>query len=298
MTYESTRKQLGSRPEKINLQGHEFSFVTSQREDLSAVYRSADAYVRIGSPERISKDLALHKNMDRVGFPVAKLLAEGEHDGEVYFIEASLGDKHFGELFAEDVAAFGAISDELFEKFISIAEKFARAQFATRSDTKGYAEFAKGIWLDRMCDELPEHATALIDRFEKVRVRTENLPFVLTHGDFNPHNLYPSGVIDLEDSFPGPYGYDLVSAVVHIDSFPTTEGYEYFAKYHFTPDQVQEYSNRLDAVSREAELPPLSDFWNDFEFCRAVWLAADIFTAPKLQEFRYQFLIEKFLKKN
>ncbi|MEO5646128.1 MAG: aminoglycoside phosphotransferase family protein, partial [Candidatus Paceibacterota bacterium] len=259
---------------------------------ISAVYRSVDSYLRIGSPDKIHRDLVLHKNMEKAGFPVARLIEEGEENGEAYFIESSLGDKHFGVLFAEDVARTGSIREETFQQFISICELFARAQLSTRSETKGYAEFAKGIWLGQLCEEMPENAEAIITRFEKLRKHTEQLPFVLTHGDFNPNNLYPGGVIDLEDAFPGPYGYDLVSAISHIESFPTSEGYEYLAKYHFTEAQIQEFSERLNVISKEAGLVPLSEFWNDFEFCRAVWLAADIPNTPKLQQFRYTFVIE------
>jgi hypothetical protein len=295
MTYESAPKQPGERPQKLTIAGREFEFVTSQREGISAVYRSADSYLRIGLPKKILRDLALHKNMEKAGFPVATILGEGEENGEAYFIETSLGDKHFGDLFAEDVATTGSIRTETFQQFISICEQFARAQLTTRSETKDCAEFAKGIWLPQLCDELPDHADAIIARFETLRKHTEQLPFVLTHGDFNPNNLYPKGVIDLEDAFPGPYGYDLVSAVNHIDSFPTSEGYEYFAKYHFTEAQIQEFSERMNVISNEAGLELLTEFWNDFEFCRAVWLAADIPNTPKLQKFRHDFVIEKFL---
>lgn len=296
MPYINARKQLGSRPEKICLNGCEFTFVTGQREGVSAIYRSADSYLRIGSAKKLLKDLMLHQNMGKAGFPVATVISQGEENGETYFIESSLGEKHFGTLFEEEVSKNGSIGKELFEQFISICEKFARAQLTTKSDIKGYAEFAKGVWLGELCEELPEYAEALIKRFEIVRNHTEALPFVLTHGDLNPNNMYPAGVIDLEDAFPGPYGYDLVSAVSHIDSFPVTEGYEYLGGYHFTPEQIQEYTARMNLLSKEAGLLPLSEFWNDFEFCRAIWLAADIPNTPKLQKFRYELVIQKFLQ--
>ncbi len=295
MTYVSQRRHPGPRPEKMRLDGREFEFVTGQRDGLSAIYRSADSYLRIGSPEKIRRDLELHRRMEGSGFPVAALLAQGEKDGEVYFIESSLGDTHFGNLFAEDISKIGALREDLFEQFISIAEKFAQAQLTTRIEKKHYEEFSKGIWLDRLCEELPEYADRLRTIFKRVQEHTQELPFVLTHGDFNPNNLYPAGVIDLEDSFYAPYGYDLVSAVAHIDSFPSSKEYEYSAKYRFTPLQLEQYMQRMNSISKDIGLAPLSEFADDFEFCRAVWLAADIPSTPKLQKFRYDLLIQKFL---
>lgn len=270
--------------------------MVGQRGGQSAVYKSADSYVRIGESEKIHADLALHKSMEEAGFPVAKVLAEGEQNGQAYFIETSLGDKHLGKVFAEDVEQNGVISDEDFEQLLTVAERFARAQLTTRSETKNYEEFSRGIWFDRLCDELPEHAVKLRARFAEVQERTAGLPFVITHGDFNPNNLYEAGVIDLEDSFHAPYGYDLVSAISHINYFPDSRDYEFFAKYRFTPDQKQEYFERMDAISVEAGLPPLSQFEEDFEFCRALWLAANLPHVPKLQKFRYDMVIEKFLQ--
>lgn len=293
MSYISPRKQPGTRPEKIFLDGRHFEFVTRQRDGLTAVYRSADSYVRIGNPKKIQKNLKLHRKMEGAGFPVAALLAEGEKDGEAYFIESSLGDAHFGNLFAESISKVGGIHEDLFEQFVSVSEKFARAQLTTQVDTRQYEEFAKGIWLDQVCKELPEYADRVRARFESVQDNTQEIPFVLTHGDFNPNNLYPAGVIDLEDSFYAPYGYDQVSAVAHIDSFPSSNDYEYFAKYRFTLTQREHYMQRMDSISKDAGLPPLSQCADDFEFCRVIWLAADIPNTPKLQKFRYDLLIQK-----
>lgn len=293
MSYENPRTQLGQRPEQILISGDTFAFVRGQRGDASAVYKSADAFMRIGNPAKILKDLAIHKSMEDAGFPVAKLIAEGELGDQAYFVEASLGHEHMGELFAHDTETQGSISTERFSDFASLAETYAHAQLST--GTGEISSLKKGILLDDLCEELPEYADKLRARYEIVEENTKGLPNVLTHGDFNPNNLYPKGVIDLEDSFYAPYGYDLISAITHINYFPDSKEYEYFAKYRFTPSQQEEYLNRLDAISIEAELPPVSSFYDDLEFCRAVWLAAKIPHVPKLQKFRYDLLVEKFL---
>lgn len=293
---ENPYRRRGIRPEKITLCESVFEYVIAQRDGKTAIYRSTDSYMRIGETKKIHSDLALHKKMERTGFPVAELLAEGEYNGQAYFIEASLGDKHLGNVFAEDVEKNGHIDEIAFEQFLAVTEEFAHAQLTTSSETRDYGEFSHGVLLEELCRELPEHQTRLDNRFAQVRERTAQLPFVLTHGDFNPNNLYPSGVIDLEDSFYAPYGYDIVSAISHINYFPDSKDYEFYAKYRFDPEQKKQYFERLDAVSTEAGLLPLSQFEEDFEFCRAVWLAARLPHVPNLQKFRYEMLIDKFLE--
>jgi hypothetical protein len=295
MSYVSERKQLGDRPEKIELENRVFSFVTGQRGNKSAIYKSQDSYLRIGEEKKINSDLNFHRKMESSGFPIAKLLSDGVLNGQKYYIESSLGEKHFGNLFADDIEHTGTISEPLFNSFLSIIEKFAGAQLSTYVQEKDFDGFARGIWLNVLCEEMPTHVESLRQRFKEAQDRFNILPFVLTHGDFNPNNLYPVGVIDLEDSFYAPYGYDLYSALIHIDSFPDSRGYEYIAKYRFTSEQHKQYVDAIDAISVRNNLPKLSTFLGDFAFCRAVWLAAGIPSTPKLQQFRYESLIRNFL---
>jgi len=295
MSYENPRNLPGERPQKIEVSGDSYVFVRGQRGDASAIYKSTNAFMRIGKTDKIARDLAIHKKMEQAGFPVAKLISEGELDGQSYFIETSLGDNHLGEVFAQDVEQGGSIDSQTFDEFVSLAEAYAEAQIRTDNGDRDANALREGILLEALCEEMPTYAEKLQERFEEVQKNTKNLPSVLTHGDFNPNNLYREGVIDLEDSFYAPYGYDLVSAITHINYFPDSQEYEYFAKYRFTVDQQRKYFERLDAVSQRAGLVPLSPLQEDFEFCRAVWLAAKIPHVPKLQKFRFDMVVEKFL---
>lgn len=283
------------RPATLTLHNTLFSFVKEQRDKRSAIYTSGDTFLRIGEPEKITAGSTFHKNLQTAGFPVAHILEEGELGGEQYYVESSLGASHFGDLFAADTEKYGTIQEDTFTAFLSVMQRFARAQLSTTS-TEHADELAKGIWLDVLCSEIPEHAPALRERFARAQENLAELPRVLTHGDCNQFNLHPEGVIDFEDSFSAPYGYDVLSALVHIDSFPDPGDYEYYAKYRFTPEQRSVYLAMLDAVSKEHNLPPISRFLDDFAFCRAVWLAADIPMLPKLQQFRFDFVVHTFLR--
>lgn len=283
-------------PESIDLGGMHFDFVKVQRSGRSAVYKGRESYLRIGSPDKIHRDLELHKRMQSAGFPIAKLLVEGESDGKAYFIESSVGEKTLSKIFEEETETAGTINQESLNQFLNITEKFARAQLRTQISERDFDGFAQGIHLDVLCKELPQYAEKIQTRFKGVMQRTGRLPFVMSHGDFNPHNLYPGGAIDLEDSYYAPFGHDLIGGVVSIDYFPDSRGFEFFAKYQFSADQQRQYFALLDGICRATELPPLSNFKNDFEFTRGIWLLVRMKEWPKIQKFRYDLFIERFLK--
>ncbi len=282
-------------PPVIEIEGKKFEFVVLQRQGETAVYKTDGEYLRIGKPEHVKKDLDLHKKMEAFGFPVAPLVAEGDHDGMYYFIESSLGEKHLGKLFAEDVSERGQISEENFQTFLSITERFALAQLKTATNVQSFEEFAEGFQLSTILAELPHEAERIRRRYASAVERLAVLPFVITHGDFNPNNMYGNGVIDLEDSFYAPFGYDPVTAIVHINYFPDSESYEYFARYRFTEGQVRGYYAALDGIAASSGLPPLSGFAEDFEFARAVWSSVNMKEWPRLQKWRFDRLTSKFL---
>ncbi len=281
-------------PKQLTLPEGIFSFVVEQRDGESAVYRGNATYLRIGEPKRIQRALDLHRRMENDAFPVSKLLGEGTLGNEYYFIESSLGDRRFGDLFSDDIKQDGEISETHFNELLTIVTRFGEAQLKTVTE-KEWGFFEKGLHLDILRDELPEYRTKIDERFGRIKERLSGLPFVLTHGDFNANNLYPAGVIDLEDSFNGPFGYDLMSALVHIGYFPQEDGYEYRAKYHFTEQQAARYRETMDQLSKKMGVVPISQFESDFDFCRGAWSLVRMQKWPKLQQYRYGLFIKKFL---
>lgn len=295
MSIENTEKDPSQKPKDIELGGDIFEFVKSQRGGDSAVYKGPNSYLRIGSAGKIHSDLALHRRMESAGFPVAKLMTEGELDGAVYFIESSVGDKTLSQTFAEETEITGAISEESFKQFLNVADQFAHAQLRNQTLERDFEEFGRGIHLDILCLELPQYAEKIQAKFKEIQERAAALPFVISHGDFNPHNLYAKGAIDLEDSYYAPFGHDLIGGIVSVDYFPESQEFEFFAKYSFSENQKEKYLALLDGICDEQDLPRLSNFKSDFEFTRAVWLLVRMHRWPKIQKFRYDKFIEKFL---
>ena len=280
----------------VVIEGQTFSLVRVQRGGDTAVYRGDGVYLRLGNPVKIKESLARHQQMLRSGFPVAEVKSEGEFGDQYYFIEDSLGDQRFGgEIFNQEVVGSGQISDETFARFLEITKRYAEAQIATTTNEKNIPEFAEGIHLGVMCDELPGLADALQARFKQATDRLADFPFAFTHGDFNPHNLYPNGVIDFEDSFQGPIGYDIVTNLFHPENFAVGSEYEYVSGYQFTEDQKQLYRDTFDSLYVEHNLPAISKVWEDLAFCRALWSASNMQAWPHLQRFRYDLIKSRFL---
>ncbi len=106
-----------------------------------------------------------------------------------------------------------------------------------------------GFYLPMLYKERPDLKDLIEKAFLKVSKKLQNLPFVLTHGDFNAHNLLPKGVIDLENFHYGPLGYDLISAIVHPYLFPpVSANTESSRTYLFTLEQEAQYLSKIDAL--------------------------------------------------
>ena len=281
-------------PDTLEIDGRPYQLVARQRSD-AAVYKGDETYLRIGEAGFVNEKLAVHKKMEQEGFPVPQLLREGAYGERKYFLEASLGDKRLTDLFAEDVQAAGKISDLHFDQFLRVSLMFLDAQLRTDPCDRDAVAFGRAIHLETLMDELPEYASRIQKRFNETVSRTSRLPSVITHGDFNPANMYPTGVIDFEDSFHGPVGYDMITALTTIDWFPQEEGFEYRARYLFSDTQKDAYLKACNERFVAAGLPALSDFFNGFAFARALWMVARMQQWPKIQKWRYHRFITRYL---
>ncbi len=282
--------------ETVVINGEIFKFVKRSRRGEVAVYTSGELYARVGEKSVIENMLALHQKFDGFGFPVAKIMGVGENDPAAYFLEESFGDKCFSFLFKDDFEKQGRVSEELFEKLISVAEKFARAQLRSAISEQVGDSFAKLVGPNDLHEELPEFSEKISTRYHEAVSTLKVFPSVLTHGDFNPHNLFPGGVIDFEETYYGPAGYDLVTNIFSNSYFPETPGYGWIRLYSLTPEQKNLYYTRLDKVYTEAGLPKISEYREHFEFLRAIWLVRGNHQAPKLQAWRYDLFKKAYFQ--
>lgn len=123
-------------PENIQVESKDFTLVKIQRDEITAIYKGDNIFLRIGDEKRISKDLQTHKNMLALGFPIAEILSEGYLEKYKYFIETSLGDENFSSIFTKEVHKIGKISAKSFNDFLSITKKLGESQLKTMSNRR------------------------------------------------------------------------------------------------------------------------------------------------------------------
>lgn len=278
-------------PDEITIEGKSYTRVDIQRGGLSAIYCSDNEYVRIGEVGKITADLSMHKRMAAHQFPVAGLLGEGAYGDLYYFKEQSLGDHCFGEIFEREYSVKGMLSSDSWQQFMTLCEQFARAQISTSIKAQSWDAFEAGVHLDFALDEKPEYAQLLKDAFAAVKSRLSAFPFVVTHGDLTPFNMYPGGIIDLEDSFQAPLGFDLMALIAHLEWFPDTSTDRLHKLYTFSPDQHAEFVTRIDVLHTSKGLLAPSLYLREFNFAKGVWFAVRLQKYPSLMEFRYDHLV-------
>ncbi len=287
-------------PENIQVESKDFTLVKIQRDEITAIYKGDNIFLRIGDEKRISKDLQTHKNMLALGFPIAEILSEGYLEKYKYFIETSLGDENFSSIFTKEVHKIGKISAKSFNDFLSITKKLGESQLKTMSNEKDFISFSKDIHLDMLLDELPQYAENIQSRFDKAVNRLSELPFVLTHGDFNPFNTHRKGIIDLENSSWAPFGYDIISGIGTHEYFPFVKSihandFEFISGYTFSEDQKNTYLRLFDTQLAKLDVLSLSACSDDLMFTRAIWLLVRMHKWPKIQRYRYDKFIQEYL---
>lgn len=271
---------------KITIDKQVFEFVKKRTYEPSyQIYRSPGAILRIGPRKIICKELQTQRELHACNFPVARVVSEGTIGDREYFIEEKMGDKHFGQLFSEDMQNYGFIRKSTFHGFLNVVKKYVSAQLKNKDkpNSKMIENFVKACYLYDAQDELHGRIKAFPDIINKVRTAVKNQPFVLTHGDFNPHNIYPNGVIDLEGFAAGPLGYDLVSAIESIHFFPLGGDYEMFANYQFSSDQKELFYEEMEELLRDRECDV-----STMKLCRASFSVVKMHHMPNIQALRYK----------
>ncbi len=252
-----------------------------------SIYKGLNEFLRIGPKEILVPELNLHKKLLNFGFPVPKILSEGEQDGEFFYIEESMGETLLGDELWQNYKITGKVSNEHFNILLNIANKFSQAQLKTATNSRDEESFFLGIHTNYLAEELPEIKTELFAGFKTLINRTAKLPYVLTHGDFNVYNLFEKGVIDFGSNFNAPAGYDIVSPLFHTYNFPNSNEYEMSRRYEFNESQKNSYLVFMDNIFSQAKLPPISEYLEDFIFAKTIWSTARMQQYPKLQKWRY-----------
>lgn len=254
------------------------------------VYRARGVYLRIGPSTLVVQERKHSESLLQAHFPVPGIISHGVYRSQAYFVERSIGTKQFGKIFIGDWEQSGKISAHHMASFLRIVSRYAAAQLEAGQKKKDWRAFGKSVHLPILQKELPNKSARLRRAYARAAERLSVFPFVLSHGDFNAHNIFPRGVIDMEHVCVAPAGYDLLTAMTHIEAFPEVPGYEYRRLYSFSQRQKDFYLILIDRFFASVGLPPPSGYINEFRFCRMVWSAARMQRHPLLQQWRYRLL--------
>lgn len=241
------------------------------------IYRSLDGslYLRTGNEMAIRAEAEFAKAAWREGFPVPEVTDAGVFaTGVGYFVETSAGIEDFGRLLGREFAETGRISDVLFEAYCGVTLRFLAAQLKPSCRQPWPSQLREGVRLENVLRENPDVPENLFERaVAKAEERTRELPLVLTHGDMTPFNVMPGGVIDFEERFIAPAGYDAITCVTfqRFWDHPLPDGSGTMRSYDFNRTQIDGYLREMDTTCAAAGTPALSPFFDDFLTLKAIW---------------------------
>ncbi|MEZ4733054.1 MAG: phosphotransferase [Caldilineaceae bacterium] len=247
----------------LQINNQTYTLVCGDRFRGRAVYRGPAAYLRIGLPAVIEHEIAIHRRLLALGFPVAPLLQTGVQDGQPFFIEAALGDAVWGDRLEVETHQHGAVLDASFADLLVLILRWTEAQLQNLAPAETRADLAATVRLADVERLLPEHILLTRQVFARAQQRLALFPTVLTHGDFHPHNLCPGGVIDLEFVHWSVAGYDAITGLFADDLLPPDP-----ADYQYTAAQLPAAHTAIDALFQRYHLPLPSHYLADFRLCR------------------------------
>lgn len=271
----------------LTINGKDYVFVKKRSHMPVSIYKGEGEYLRIGPKDLIQQEIKYHKNLLHFGFPIPEILVEGDYQDQSYFTESSLGEEHLGQIFRTHCNNF-VVQDSDFEKMLNVVKLFTKAQLKTvGAQSFSFADFKTLIHTDLVQEELPHLKNETHEAVSRAENRLKNVPSVLTHGDFNPYNIFEHGVIDWERGSYAPMGYDLTTNISQTFFFPLGGDFEATASCRFSPDQIHTYWKEMNVLCSEADIPSLTDYVNDYILFRSIWSVVRMDTWPKIQKWRY-----------
>jgi len=258
--------------EAITVDGLTYTYLKN-RLTGGDIYVNADktAYLRTHTASAIAGELNITRDLSERGFPVPHVLGEGTLvTGESYFIEESIGDKVFGDIFSEETKAVGQASAASFEALTLIMKTYCAAQcnpnnYVPHSD-EALAQMTALANVMRNNPPSEEMHGPFMEAYDKASSRVRSLPWGYIQSDLNAFNILPNGVIDFELAGVGPVGYDALTNIYFGRIWPKE-----MVRYRFSNEQIAAYIAELDAVAKAYGVPRISDYEDDFLVLKNMW---------------------------
>ncbi|MBI5456579.1 phosphotransferase [Candidatus Kaiserbacteria bacterium] len=259
--------------DRLLINGIEYSHVKN-RLTGGAIYTNQDksVYVKTGRRSDVLKEMAISKDLLKRGFQVPRIIDEGGTlpSGEWFYIEESIGDRIFGDIFKEETIANGQVGEDSLNDFVTVIENYCRAQFdPTNHLPPDRAALDKMAALDNVMIYNPPSETtrvAFATAYGQAAEKVQRIPWGYVQSDLNVFNMLRGGVIDFELADHGPIGYDTISCLYFGRMWPAKQ-----VAYHMTDDQIKRCVAAIDAEAVKHGLSPLSDLSEEFLVIKSIW---------------------------
>ncbi len=256
----------------IFLDGKRFIYIKDRLAGGSVfVSQDRSEYLRTSTKEEIEGEVNLTKDLYNRKFPVPLILKTGIlENGINYYIEKSIGDRVFGDIFKEETRSFNYVNDESFNMFIEIIKKYCEVQFNKKNFVPhNINSLDEVISISNvMKNNEPSYKIkeSFIRAYEKAKQRVMSLPWGYIQPDLNAFNILPNGIIDFELSGFGPVGYDVLTNIYFNRMWPSEK-----IAYIFTDNQIIKYIKEVDKIAIKKGLPLISQYIDDFLVLKTIW---------------------------
>lgn len=253
-------------------------FIKAREYQNSLVFMSqnGEKYLHIGDLEKIQRAIKIQTNLYQKRYPVSPVLKTGYLGRYSYFIESSLGDQTFGDVFTKNIESQKFVDDQIFCSFCDTVETYFEAQIENQLPPPERFDVRVEVMAENVIQENPDLDTMTIDAaLDRLQDRLQKLPFTYSHGDFAARNIFPRGVIDFEFSSIAPIGLD-VFTVCAMESFWMfrNETGNYQAKFWFEQHHHKYLLQILIKICDIYKLDNLPSYQNDFILFKAFWSTA------------------------
>jgi len=215
------------------------------------IYSNNKTVIRIGCKENIYRIVKNHKLLIKFGYPVSKLIEYGKLEDNLYFHkEKYFGDHHFGQIFRNDQKSIDRkISILNFNKFIRTSKKYALVQ-QKNLVTFNFKKFLNEVKFDKI-ESFSLNKELNLRVMKKIRSDFFGYKAVISLCDFDPYNIFPKGIIDFEDIFFAPIGFDLIRNITSFSYFPR-HGCEIEAirGYELSNTNIRRYISILEKTTK------------------------------------------------
>ncbi len=286
--------------DEVELNGDTYRVIKPSRLLQGVVLKGDDSFARLG-PKGVTLEEQVHtKALRDRGFPVPEIIASGDYaDNQWFFAETSLGEQTFHERFKAEYQASGQVSEETFDSYLAVIDRYMQAQVAPENRSSVSAEdFITACLREEHLGHVYSYFDKDLDKhqkaIDKAQERLRGAPMGILQYDLNPYNVLEGGLIDFELVGYGPIGYDALLSARWATGWWTDYPSRYPIAYRLTEEQVAASDTVVEAAMQAQGMPSTTEYLQEFLLIKSVWsclsieLVTDEWPADKIAFARYR----------